>query len=78
MRLTVHLAERAEPRAQLGGVEIRLLPGGEVPASVDLVEVHEVGVRLLGPASRSRVDLVREDAHGDRDSHVLDGDVTGR
>src|SRR4051794_14566313 len=26
-----HLPKRAEPRAQLGGVQLRLLPGGEVP-----------------------------------------------
>ena len=31
------LAKRAEPRAQLGGVKLRLLPGGEVAAAVDLV-----------------------------------------
>src|SRR5436190_9823686 len=69
------LPKRAEPRAQFGGVQLRLLPGGEVPASVDLVEVDEVGVRLLRPAPRGLVDLVREDAHGDRDGDVLDRDV---
>src|SRR3954453_17015308 len=68
---TMLLAQRAEPRAQLGGVDLGLLPGGEVSAPVDLVEVDEVGVRLLGPAARRRVDLVREDAHGDRDGDVL-------
>ena len=47
-----HLAKRAQPRAQLGGVQLRLLPGGEVPAAVDVVEVDEVGVRLLRPAPR--------------------------
>src|SRR4051795_13782634 len=71
----VDLAERAEPVAQLGGVQLRLLPGGEVPAAVDLVEVDEVGVRLLRPAPRGLVDLVGEDAHGDRDGDVLDGEV---
>src|SRR3954447_27022907 len=46
-RVRVELPERAEPVAQLGGVELGLLPGGEVPAAVDLVVVDEVGVRLL-------------------------------
>src|SRR4051812_43763570 len=40
----VDLAERAEPVAQLGGVQLRLLPGGEVPAAVELVVVDEVGI----------------------------------
>src|SRR5436190_13172107 len=66
------LPKRAEPRAQLGGVQLRLLPGGEVPAAVDLVEVDEVGVRLLRPASGSPVELVGEDAHGHRDGDVPD------
>src|SRR3954470_6983576 len=72
---TMLLAQRAEPRAQLGGVELRLLPGGEVPASVELVVVDEVRVRLLRPAPRSVEHLVGEDAHGNRDADVLDGDV---
>src|SRR3954452_25134030 len=69
------LAERLESRAQLGGVQLRLLPGGEVPAPVDLVVVDEVGVCLLRPAPRSLVDLVGEDADGNWDGHVLAGDV---
>ena len=32
VRTRSSLAKRAEPRAQLGGVQLRLLPGGEVPA----------------------------------------------
>jgi hypothetical protein len=51
------------------------LPGGEVPAAVDLVVVDEVGEGLLGPAARRLVDLVGEDAHGNRDGDVLDGEV---
>ena len=34
------------------GEELGLLPGGEVAAPVDLVEVGEVGVDLLDPAAR--------------------------
>ena len=66
------LPERAEPHAQLGGVQLRLLPGGEVPAAVDLVVVDEVGVRLLRPAPRRLEELVGEDAHGHRDGDVPD------
>src|SRR6266480_2755004 len=43
-------AQRSEPVAELGGVQLRLLPGGEVPTAIDLVEVDEVGIRLLRPA----------------------------
>ena len=37
------LAQGAERRAQLGAEELRLLPGGEVPAPVDRVVVGEAG-----------------------------------
>src|SRR4051812_2051159 len=65
-----HLAKRPEPVAQLGGVQLRLLPGSEVPAPLDLVEMDEVGIRLLRPAPRHLEELVGEDAHGHRDGHV--------
>ena len=45
--------QRAEARAELGGEQLRLLPGGEVATSVDFVEVDEVRVGLLGPAARN-------------------------
>ena len=61
-----HLAKRPEPRADLVGEELRLLPGGEVAALVDLVEVDEVGVGLLRPAPRRLILLAGKDAHGNR------------
>src|SRR4051812_6600956 len=67
----VGLAKRAEPRAQLGGVQLRLLPGGEVPALVELVVMDQVGIRLLCPTPRHLIELVREDAHGYRDRYAL-------
>src|SRR4051794_1104651 len=73
----VHLPERAEPVAQLGGVELGLLPGGEVPSAVDLVVVDQVGVRLLGPAPRRVDDVVGEDAHRHRDGDVPDSGPAG-
>src|SRR5262245_11328656 len=64
-------AQRAECRSQLAREEIRLLPRGEVVAPVDFVEVDEVRVGLLGPASRSLVELAGEDADGGRDRRAL-------
>src|SRR5262249_20311020 len=59
------LAKCAERGAHLLGEQLRLFPGGEVAALLDLVEVDEVGVGVLRPASRSLVLLAREDADGD-------------
>src|SRR3954469_18366762 len=42
-------AQRAERRPELGGEQLGLLPGGEVPAAGGLGEVAEGGVGLLGP-----------------------------
>src|SRR5215218_9693692 len=63
---TVHLAKRPERRSDLFGEQFRLLPGGEVAAAVDLVEVGGVGVDLLDPAARGREDLAGERREGDR------------
>src|SRR4051794_17683563 len=63
-------AQRSEGGAELVAEELGLLPGGEVAAAVELVEVDEVvRVGLLGPAARRLVELVGEDADrvGDRD-----------
>ena len=40
-------------------------------APVDLVEVDEVGVRLLGPAARRLILLAGKDAHGHGDGDAL-------
>src|SRR5262245_49610112 len=66
------LPERPEPGSYLLGEEFRLLPGREVVAPVDLVEVDEVVVRALSPAPRRLVHLAREDADGGRDLDALD------
>ena len=71
-RFGLGLAERLEGRADLSGEELRLLPGCKVIALVNLVEVHELGVGLLGPTPRGLIELARKDAHGSRD-----GDVDG-
>src|SRR5262245_18627449 len=61
------LAQRSKRSAHLGTEELRLLPRREVGALVELVVVDEVRIGLLRPTARSRVDLVREDAHSYRD-----------
>src|SRR6266542_1287515 len=60
------LAQRAECGPHLGREELRLLPGGEVAALVDLVEVREAGVGNLDPAPRGSPDLVGERREADR------------
>src|SRR5262249_39977430 len=61
------LAERPEARADLCGKQLRLLPGGEVTASVGLVEVNEVGVDLFHPIARGLEDLAGEQRERDRE-----------
>ena len=51
--------------------ELRLLPGREVTALVELVVVDELGIRLLRPAPRGLIELVGKGAHGDRDGDAL-------
>src|SRR3954447_4141776 len=60
------LTQRAERRPHLGREELGLLPGGEVPAPVGLVEVGEAGEHHLDPAARSREDLAGEVREADR------------
>src|SRR6185312_5042815 len=47
-------AQGTERRADLAREQLRLLPGGEVPAAVDLVEVRQARIRRLRPAARGR------------------------
>src|SRR5580765_3026150 len=60
-------ANRLERCTQLGGKELRLLPGREVPALVDRVEVDDIGIGLLDPAARGPPDLARERRERERD-----------
>src|SRR3984957_5749643 len=63
-------AERSEARAELLGKELRLLPGGVVPSPFDLVEVNELRIRPLGPATWGLIILAGKRAHGRRDGDV--------
>jgi len=50
---------------------LRLLPGREVAALVDLVVVDEIGVGLLGPAPRRLILLARKDSDDNGDGDAL-------
>src|SRR4051812_35305736 len=52
-------SDRNAARSHLVREEVRLLPGREVVALVDLVEVDEVGVGRLRPAPRRLIELSR-------------------
>src|SRR5262249_32616099 len=56
-----------ERRPDLGREQLGFLPGGEVAALVDLVEVGEGGVGLLDPAARGPEDLAGEPGEADRE-----------
>src|SRR5688500_6661145 len=60
------LAQRAERGPDLFREEPRFLPRREVTAPLDLVEVDDVGVRVLDPAARSAPDLAGEGGETDR------------
>ena len=46
-----------------------------MPTFGEIVVVDEFGIRPLCPASRHTIDLVREDAHGNRDRDIFDIEV---
>src|SRR5262245_30798532 len=69
-RFPFSLSQRSERGPQLLGEELRLLPGGEVAAPVDAVEVHEAWVGLLDPAARGPEDLAGKRGEADRDRNV--------
>ena len=65
-------AQRPKAGTDLLRKELRLLPGGEVTALGELIEVNQFRIRPLCPAPRRRIEFVREDAHG-----YGDGDAFG-
>src|SRR6266550_1992588 len=67
----LHLPQRLEPYAHLIHQKLRLFPRRKVPALVELVVMDELGIRPLRPAPRCSDDLVRKEAHGNRDGDVL-------
>ena len=59
-------AHRFEGRTHLSTEKVRLLPGREVPAFIELVVIDELRIRPLGPTPRRLIALARKDAHGSR------------
>ena len=59
--------KRLETCTKFGNKDLRLFPGREVPALLDLVVMDEFRIRPLRPTPRGRIELVRKDAHGNRD-----------
>src|SRR5690348_7805762 len=55
------LTEWPERGPDLGGEQVWLLPGSEMAALVDFVEVGEGGIGAPGPRLRGPVDVVGED-----------------
>src|SRR5262245_17818225 len=68
-------AQRSEAGTNFLAEQLWLLPGGKMPAFVELVVVDQVGVRALRPRARAEIDLVREAAHSNRDGHPFRGKV---
>ena len=48
-----------------------MFPRGKVSTFVELVVMDQFGIRPLRPASWSRIEFVREDAHGNRDGDAF-------
>src|SRR5262245_48747497 len=67
----VSCAQRLETNSQLFGQGLGLLPGREVSALGEPVEVDEIGIRLLRPAPRRLEQVIREGARRHGDLHAL-------
>src|SRR5215203_278746 len=65
------LAQRSQASANLFHEQLRLLPGREVPAFVELVVMDEVGIGLLCPTPRHLIEIARKDAYRYRDGDAL-------
>src|SRR3982074_3838481 len=63
------LTQRFERGSQLRAEQLRLFPGREVSALVDLVEVDQVAIGAPGPSLRASIDLrgKSRDGHRQRD-----------
>src|SRR5262245_23036191 len=68
--LAAALPKRSERGSELGAKQLRLFPGREVAAFVDLVEVGQVAIGAPRPGLRGPVDLLRKHADGDRQRNV--------
>src|SRR5713101_3485651 len=71
------LAQRSERRTELGGEEFRLLPLRKVTALIGLMEINELVITTLSPASWRTADLAGKDRYGSRDRDVHGVEVVG-
>src|SRR5687767_11796542 len=67
MPLPLGLPQRPEAGANLVDHQLGLFPRGKVPAFIELVVMNQFWICSLRPAPRSRIELVGENAHRDRD-----------
>src|SRR5579871_65522 len=65
------MSQRSESRAHFFGEEFGLLPRREVTTLFNLVEMDELGKRLLGPTPGSWIQFVRKNAHCHRNPDAL-------
>src|SRR5208282_3265920 len=63
------LPQRSKRSANFLRIELWLFPGGKVSAFGEFVVVYELGIRFLGRASGSGVDLVGKGAHAERNGN---------
>src|ERR1700722_9393303 len=64
-------AKRSEPGADLRRKTRRLLPGSEVSALGELIEMNQFRIGFLCPASRGWIEFVREHAYRDRNGDAF-------
>jgi hypothetical protein len=64
------LTQRLERGAQLGTVKLRLFPGREVAALIDLVEVNEFVKSAPSPRFWCSIELARKDRDGHRERNL--------
>src|SRR5215831_11756581 len=64
------LAQRFERGADFRAKQLRLLPRRKMAALVDLVEIDQLGISLLRPASRRLIVLTRKNGDGGRNRDI--------
>ena len=62
-----YLRNDLKPARTSSEKKLRLFPCGEMTALRQRVVVNELRIRLFRPAPETRIEFVREDAHGNRD-----------
>jgi len=66
-QISDRFAQRSERGPDLGAKQLRLFPGGEVPALIHLVEVDQIAIGASRPCLRGAIDVFRKYRDGDRE-----------